>query len=249
MDHARGGRSTVALESYEKRTSVLMVSLAVIYIGIYAAQVLWISMPVSVDVVFGFASLAIWGSFIVDLSVRTWLAPRRLHYLAQHPLDLVAVIVPAFRALRVLRVFTAGQWFVTRGKDLTIGRTFLAIGIGATSILFLASLAFYDAERGQPETMIDSFGDSLWWGITTMSTVGYGDVYPTTPTGRLVAAALMIIGISLLGVITATVANWFITQTRRDDEAARGRRTRTVRRNSEHLRVSRRARKVNARVP
>lgn len=226
---------------------MLMVSLAVVYIGIYTVQVLWVSIPPDADLVLGIASLAIWVSFIIDLSVRTWLAPRRWYYLAQHPLDVLAVIVPAFRALRVLRVFTAGQWFVSRGKHLTIGRTMLAIGIGAATIWFLASLAFYDAERGQPETMIDSFGDSLWWGIVTMSTVGYGDVYPTTPSGRLVGAALMIIGISLLGVITATVANWFITQTRREDEAARGQRTRTVRRRSEQLRVPRRARGTSKR--
>lgn len=221
-----------------------MVSLAVAYIVIYAVQVLWISMPEAVDVTLGLVSLAIWIAFIADLSIRTWLAPRRWYYLAQHPLDVIAVIVPAFRALRVLRVFTAGQWFVTRGKHLTIGRTILAIAVGATAIWFLASLAFYDAERGQPETMIDSFGDALWWGITTMSTVGYGDVFPTTPSGRFVAAALMIIGISLLGVITATVAGWFITQTRdEEEEVAKASRLRSVRRHSETSRLPRRARR------
>ena len=61
--------------------------------------------------------------------------------------------------------------------------------------------------------LIDSFGDAMWWSISTMSTVGYGDVYPVTAEGRIVAAGLMIIGISMLGVITATVASWFVAQT------------------------------------
>ena len=55
-----------------------------------------------------------------------------------------------------------------------------------------------------------SFGKALWWSITTVTTVGYGDVYPVTNTGRVIAVLLMIGGISLVGVVTAALASWII---------------------------------------
>ncbi len=56
------------------------------------------------------------------------------------------------------------------------------------------------------------FGDALWWAVVTMTTVGYGDVYPVTATGRYVAVAVMVVGVSLLGAVTATVAAWFVSE-------------------------------------
>jgi voltage-gated potassium channel len=58
--------------------------------------------------------------------------------------------------------------------------------------------------------IINSFGKALWWSITTVTTVGYGDVYPVTNTGRVIAVLLMIGGISLVGVVTAALASWII---------------------------------------
>jgi voltage-gated potassium channel len=57
---------------------------------------------------------------------------------------------------------------------------------------------------------INSFGKALWWSITTVTTVGYGDVYPLTNTGRVIAVLLMIGGVSLVGVVTAALASWII---------------------------------------
>ena len=65
-------------------------------------------------------------------------------------------------------------------------------------------------ERAVEGSNIRNFGDGLWWAVTTVTTVGYGDRYPTTTQGRFLAAATMIMGISLMGVITASVAAWFI---------------------------------------
>jgi voltage-gated potassium channel len=64
-----------------------------------------------------------------------------------------------------------------------------------------------DAERSSPDANITDFGDAIWWAVTTMTTVGYGDRYPATSAGRMVAFALMIGGIALLGTATATLAS------------------------------------------
>ncbi len=79
-------------------------------------------------------------------------------------------------------------------------------------VLFVSALAVLDAERDSPDANITSFGDALWWAATTVSTVGYGDRYPTTTAGRFVAAGLMVAGIALLGVVTAALASWFVTR-------------------------------------
>jgi voltage-gated potassium channel len=65
-------------------------------------------------------------------------------------------------------------------------------------------------ERPIESSNIKSFGDGLWWALTTVTTVGYGDRFPTTTEGRAIAFGLMLVGISLMGVITASVAAWFV---------------------------------------
>jgi voltage-gated potassium channel len=82
---------------------------------------------------------------------------------------------------------------------------------------FVASVAVLDAERDAPDASITTFGDAVWWTITTVSTVGYGDRYPVTLEGRLVAGGLMVAGIALLGVVTASLASWFVENLRRHE--------------------------------
>jgi Ion channel len=80
------------------------------------------------------------------------------------------------------------------------GRIYVAGG--ASLLAFCAALAVLDAERSSPDANIGDFGDAIWWAVTTMTTVGYGDHYPVTAAGRLVAFVLMIGGIALLGTVT-----------------------------------------------
>jgi len=88
------------------------------------------------------------------------------------------------------------------------------VGLYASGVTVLvglsASLAVLDVERDAPGATITTFPDALWWTLTTITTVGYGDRYPVSVEGRMVAAALMIGGIALLGVITGFVASWFV---------------------------------------
>jgi voltage-gated potassium channel len=155
----------------------------------------------------------IWALFAVDLAIR-WLAERRLRYLLTHAVDALVVLPPALRPLRVLRVFTAGQALVTRGGRFSVLRSTQAVATAAAILILIAALSMLDAERDAPGAHITTFPDALWWAATTVTTVGYGDTFPVTGTGRLVAAALMVVGISLVGIITATIAAWFLDQTR-----------------------------------
>jgi voltage-gated potassium channel len=86
----------------------------------------------------------------------------------------------------------------------------MSVGLGAVAVL--------DAERSAPGANITSFGDALWWASTTVTTVGYGDRYPVTTEGRLIAVALMVVGIGLVGAVTASVATWMVARVQQDKQ-------------------------------
>ncbi len=212
-------RRLARLESYENRTAMLMVGLALAYLVIYAVQVLFRPLPQPWGEVLTLIGWAIWATFAVDLVVRSVLSPSPLGYLARHPIDVLAVVLPMFRFLRVLRLVTAGQWLVRRGSRLAVGRTASAVAIAVTFLALVGALAVMDAERGAEGATITEFGDALWWAFVTMSTVGYGDETPVTLTGRIVAVAMMVTGIGLLGLVSATLASSFLARLEFDEEA------------------------------
>ncbi len=76
--------------------------------------------------------------------------------------------------------------------------------------------------RAQPGTTIGNFGDALWWAIETVTTVGYGDKAPHTDLGKLIAVTLMIGGIGVVGLITASLASWIVQRVADEDTANRG---------------------------
>jgi voltage-gated potassium channel len=87
-------------------------------------------------------------------------------------------------------------------------------------LVFVAALAVLDAERSAPGATITTFGNALWWAFVTITTVGYGDFTPITITGRLIAGALMLGGVALLGIVTATLASWIVERVAVKEEDA-----------------------------
>jgi voltage-gated potassium channel len=85
----------------------------------------------------------------------------------------------------------------------------------------IAAAMVLEFERGNPDANIDSYPDALWWAATTITTVGYGDRFPMSPAGRGVAVVLMIAGIAMFGVITASIAAYFVEQKAEEDLAGR----------------------------
>lgn len=90
------------------------------------------------------------------------------------------------------------------------GRVTIYVVSSATLLVLVAGLAVLDAEQNATGANITNIGDGLWWAFVTITTVGYGDFYPITIVGRLIAVGLMIAGIALLGTVTATLAAWFV---------------------------------------
>ena len=208
------------LARYHARTDRPLLAFGALYIAVYATLVLATDLPPAAHDLLTGATWGIWALFAADLAARVWLAENRAQYLLTHPVDVLVVVLPALRPLRVLRVFSAAQALVTRGGRVAFLRSTEAVAAAAALLMLIAALAVLDAERGAADASITTFPDALWWAATTVTTVGYGDTFPVTGTGRLVAAALMLVGISLVGVVTATVAAWFISQTQEQEQAA-----------------------------
>ena len=91
------------------------------------------------------------------------------------------------------------------------GRITLYTAGSASLLIFTSALATLDAERHEPGSSIRTFGQALWWALTTITTIGYGDTVPVSTEGRFIAALLMIGGVALIGVVTATLASWIVS--------------------------------------
>lgn len=100
-------------------------------------------------------------------------------------------------------------------------RGFAWLIVAWLSVMVICSIGLYAAEHGINKAIESPF-DALWWGITTLSTVGYGDVYPVTPEGRLAAMVLMLLGIGLFSAITATATSYLISTGRPSDKSRGG---------------------------
>ena len=143
-------------------------------------------------------------------------AESKVHFLKRHPLEILAVLLPFLRPLRLLRFISFGTLVfekVNLGKSIAIS---FKVIVTALFLTYLAGIEITLAERGEPGATIQTVGDGFWWAITTLTTVGYGDIYPTTTEGRFIAVGLMVSGICVLGVISATVAAWFVKITQDD---------------------------------
>lgn len=151
-----------------------------------------------------------WIAFAIDLLVGLVLADKKLKFLAHHPLEVVTVLLPFLRPLRLLRVISFGTLVI---QKVAVGRQFaitLKVFLASILLAYIGAVQITITERGVEGSNIKSFGDGLWWAITTVTTVGYGDRFPITSNGRILAVCLMLVGISLMGVITASVAAWFV---------------------------------------
>jgi voltage-gated potassium channel len=151
-----------------------------------------------------------WVAFALDLIFGFLHAREKRHYLKTHPLQIAAVILPFLQPLRILRIVSFGSLVI---QKVAIGRSFsIAIRVFLTTLFltYIAAVQITLIERTDVNSNIKTFGDGFWWAITTVTTVGYGDRFPVTTEGRFLAVGLMIMGISLLGVISATIAATFV---------------------------------------
>lgn len=114
-----------------------------------------------------------------------------------------------FRLIRLLRAFRSSKLLVEYIFHKKTKGTFTTALIIAILMLVFSSIAILIVEN-DPESNIKTAEDALWWAFVTLTTTGYGDRFPVTTEGRIIAALLMIVGVGLFGTFTGYIASWFV---------------------------------------
>jgi len=204
---AAGTRRQQFLERYTARTNIALSALALVYLLTFSIQSIWYQPQATWFgwlVLFGYA---LWLLFAIDLAFRFVVSPIKRHFFRKNWLDTVTVVIPQFRALRALRAFMPnGVLAHERSRGVITGGAVTTAALGAIIVVWVGSLMVLNAERGAPGADITSAGDAVWWAFETVTTVGYGDFVPVTWNGRAMAVLIMLVGISALGAVTATLS-------------------------------------------
>ena len=196
-------------ETWQKYSEWPLVGAAFIFLAAYSVLVI-VDPPDPYAAALLFVVGATWLAFGVDYVVKLLLAPRPGRWFVRHPLDLLMVVLPVARPLRLLRPFTLRR-VMERAPGTAIRTRLMAYVIfSAILLVYTVALSVLHFERGAPNANIITMGDSLWWATVTLTTIGYGDYYPVTTPGRWAATALMIGGFAVLSMVTAAVSSWLV---------------------------------------
>ena len=213
--------SQEALDRFERQTAWPMMALALAIIPLLVVPLL-VDLPSGAETTFFALDWLIWVAFVLEYGIRLYLAPNKRHFVSHNIIDLLFVLIPFLRPLRVLRSArafallraTRGMVVLLRAVDAVqdvlkrhkLGYTLLiALVVVVGSGLLVATI-----EDASPDRNIRSIPDGLWWAVTTITTVGYGDRFPVTPIGRAIGAGVMILGIGLFGLLAASLASLLV---------------------------------------
>jgi len=177
------------------------------------------------------ANWVIWAIFLIEFVFILVVAPRKAAALRAHWLDATIVVLtaPAFgsflsslrlvrlaRLLRLLRLGAILTRLVQRERPVARGSALRLLGLLTVLVVVVSGAIESFVNEGE----IHSVWDGIWWAVETVTTVGYGDVFPTSVSGRLVAMLVMLVGIGFLSVLTATIASYFVEHDSTTEELA-----------------------------
>lgn len=210
-------------ESYARFTSwtdVPMMAVSVLWLPVLLLPMV-MSLSSGMQETFSVVDYTVWALFTLEYIIKLYLADDRRAFVHHNLLDLVVILVPflrPFRALRLLRLLRLVRVGVVVAEILRRARSILThkglhfILLAVLMIVLVGAAIEVAAENQATGSNIHTYGQALWWAIVTITTVGYGDHFPVTALGQGVAVILMLAGIGLVGVLTATVASYFVEE-------------------------------------
>ncbi|MGL6258092.1 ion transporter [Vibrio sp. WXL210] len=166
--------------------------------------------------------------FLLDFVLRFAKAPNKWAYMRWGWIDLLSSIplldnlrygrlVSVARIFRIMRVIRSVKMLLTFVLRSRMQGTFSLVAAMSIILIVFGAVGILEFERDVAGANITNAIDALWWAFVTMTTVGYGDYYPVTTGGRMIATMLMISGVGLFGTFTGFVATWFV-----DDDELQG---------------------------
>lgn len=198
---------------HEIAWEITMAALAVLFVvvGFLGDDPEASNLYVSIDV-------ALTALFAAEFLSRLIASYDRRTYLRGHWIDLIALVPVArglrvarlLRLLRLVRAFAGVFRVVAHLERMAAHRGLAWLVVAWLAVMVICSIGLYIAEKGV-NAAVETPLDALWWGIVTLTTVGYGDVVPKTAEGKVAASLLMLLGIGLFSTITATLASYMIT--------------------------------------
>lgn len=226
-------RRSQALSRFEAVVELPLLILALVMIPLLVLPLV-VDLPSGVDAGLTALEWFIWSAFAFEYVTRLVLTRDRWRFVRREWPDLLIIVLPFLRPLRVVRSARAlhllrlGRLAVFLGSATRTGRRVLTrhglhYAVLITLVVVVGAAALMLVVEEKSGGSIDSFADALWWAATTVTTVGYGDTFPVTPAGRGIAAFLMVAGIALFGVLTANVAAFFVEQQQGGDDEVKDR--------------------------
>lgn len=209
-----------AYERFARAVDGPMMVLAALFIPVLVLP-LAVHLSSGVSEALDAADYSLWALFAGEYATKLYLAQDRWHFVKTHVPDLIVVAVPLLRPLRVarsvrlvralrgVRALSFAVVAVRELRRLLAHRNLHFVLLAVVVLVFVAASFELEFERHVADSNIHSYPDALWWAVVTITTVGYGDKFPLTSAGRGVAVLLMVSGIALFGVLTATLASYF----------------------------------------
>ncbi|MCC6370119.1 MAG: potassium channel family protein [Bacteroidia bacterium] len=213
-----------AAETENKKEELSFLNLLVLILSVYVLLALladtFFNLPAEVARILYFIDNAICVVFLLDFIVRYQKAESKLQFMKWGWIDLIASI-PTFnfmragrllrliRLIRLIRAFRSTRHIAEHIFKNKVQGTLTSVALIALLMLLFSAIAILQFETA-PNSNIKTAEDAIWWAYVTITTVGYGDKYPVTTEGRVIAALLMTVGVGLFGTFTAFVSSWFV---------------------------------------
>jgi voltage-gated potassium channel len=221
--------STPHHEHHSGAYQLFMLVLSLFALGALAAETLVALQPETRQIL-GYADVAVCVIFFGDFCTQLARAPNRWSYflrwgwidlLSSIPMIDALRVGRAARVLRVLRILRGVRSTKLLAEFVLERRSesaFLAAALVSILLVVFGSIAILQFERVQGANII-SAADAVWWSVVTLTTVGYGDRYPVTGEGRIIATLLMTAGVGLFGAFSGFVASWFLKPGEREQDS------------------------------
>ena len=210
----------------EQKQALHPINIIVFFLSIYVIIALLVdtiySLPTEMSRLLHEIDYVICLIFFIDFLHRLFTAKNKWEYMRWGWIDLVSSIPGGlfgagrlfriFQLIRVLRAIRSIKYLTHYFLNNRIQSAFTSAAILAFLTIVLSAIGILQVEKDAPGANITNAENALWWAYVTITTVGYGDHYPVTSEGRIIAAVLMTVGVGLFGTFTAYVASWFVAR-------------------------------------